>query len=469
MNEAIEPYDEEWPFRYHGKLLLKREIPLSYSTIQRLLQLSYFTPISSFTYRFLEKQCKRCGNRKASLLGEIPCPLCGKTHLYCRKCIQMGRVMECEPLYVWTGPTPKWKEYPSPCTWKGSLTKTQQKAAHRIVEAIKQKEKDLLIWAVTGSGKTEMLFNGITKALQLGRRICIATPRQDVVRELLPRLKEAFSTVPIEGLYAGSKDRDGDSQLMIATTHQLLRFQEAFDVLIIDEIDAFPYHKDPSLPFAAKRAIKKDGTTIYLTATPNRHLQKRIRKNELAHVFVPERFHGHPLIVPSFKMCFSLRKNLNDRIIPDQIVNWIKQRNNKQRQLLIFLPTISLTENLLESVSTILYKENIVKAKDEVEAVHAEDVNREKKIQLFRDRTLTVLLTTTILERGVTFPSVDVIILQADHDVFDEAALVQIVGRAGRSIDDPKGQVVFFHQGKTNAMVRARDLIEKMNKQGGFR
>ena len=466
--ERIKIINEELAFRYSGKLLLRREIPLSDSSFQHLLHLSYFTPISSFTYRLFEKQCRRCGNQKPSLLGKIPCPHCRKTHLYCRKCIQMGRVMECEPLYVWSGPLPKWKKYQSPCSWKGNLTKAQQKAAIRIVKAIQQKEKELLVWAVCGSGKTEMLFNGITKALQLGMRICIATPRQDVVRELTPRIKEAFLTVPIEGLYGGSKDRDGSSQLMIATTHQLLRFREAFDVLIIDEIDAFPYHKDPSLPYAAKRAIKKNGTMIYLTATPNKHLQNRIRKKELSHVFVPVRFHGHPLIIPSFKLCFSLKKYLNHSILPDSVVNWIKQRNNKQRQMLIFLPTIALTENLLESITTILFKENIVKTKKEVAAVHAEDVSREEKIQAFRNRTLTVLLTTTILERGVTFPSVDVIVLQADHEVFDEAALVQIAGRAGRSVDDPSGQVVFFHQGKTNAMVRARDLIQQMNKKGGF-
>src|SRR5699024_11472258 len=75
------------------------------------------------------------------------------------------------------------------------------------------------------------------------KRVCIATPRADVVRELLPRLQEAFSTVPIEALYGGSKDKEATAQIILSTTHQLLRFQDAFDVLIIDEIDAFPYHR----------------------------------------------------------------------------------------------------------------------------------------------------------------------------------------------------------------------------------
>jgi len=81
---------------------------------------------------------------------------------------------------------------------------------------------------------------------------------------------------------------------------------------------------------------------------------------------------------------------------------------------------------------------------------------------------LKIIITTTILERGVTFPSVDVVIFDAGHEVFDEAALVQIAGRAGRSEDDPRGEVIFFHDGKTEAMVQAINAIKQMNKRGGL-
>src|SRR5699024_11776304 len=80
-------------------------------------------------------------------------------------------------------------------------------------------------------------------------------------------------------------------------------------------------------------------------------------------------------------------------------------------------------------------------------------------------KEIFILLTTTILERGVTFPSVDVAVLDAGHDVFDEAALVQIAGRAGRSPDDPDGEVVFFHDGKTESIVDAVRSIKTMDKR----
>ncbi len=46
------------------------------------------------------------------------------------------------------------------------------------------------------------------------------------------------------------------SPLVIATTHQLLKFYQAFDLLIVDEVDAFPYVDNPVLYHAVEQAVK---------------------------------------------------------------------------------------------------------------------------------------------------------------------------------------------------------------------
>lgn len=462
------PVNEEILARvFAGKQLLRTEIPLSEDFFQHLLSENFFQAIPSFDNKKLTKQCRRCGNDKQSLLGIIPCEICHQTHLYCRKCIEMGRVMVCEPLYIWTGARPDWPIHDHPCTWKGELTVYQNQASQRIAQAIEKNEKEVLTWAVCGAGKTEMIFAGITKALQQGKRLCLATPRADVVRELKPRLQSAFADVTIKALYGGSPDKDSSAQLILATTHQLLRFSEAFDVMIIDEVDAFPYHADPSLAFATSRARTSSCTTIYLTATPRQEQKLRMTRKQLPYVFVPLRYHGYPLPVPQMKMTFRLKKELQAYRPPSTFISWLKKRKQPNRQLLIFVPTISLAENLLTHVTRVLLAENMIKHQADIAFVHAEDEDREEKVRQFRDKTLTAIITTTILERGVTFPSVDVVIFDAGHDVFDEAALVQISGRAGRSADDPTGEVIFFHDGKTEAMIQAIQSIKQMNKRGG--
>lgn len=61
-------------------------------------------------------------------------------------------------------------------------------------------------------------------------------------------------------------------------------------------------------------------------------------------------------------------------------------------------------------------------------------------------------MTTTILERGVTFPCVDVFVLLANHKLYSKSALVQIAGRVGRSVERPTGELLFLHDGTTKAM-----------------
>ncbi len=451
------PNVESLAMQLAGKLVLREELPLEANQLNALLEKNLIETIPSITTKPL--QCRRCGNQALSLFGKIPCARCNKTHFYCRNCIQMGRVMECTPLYCWTGPPP---EFPIPkqiCAWDGKLTPAQAQAAQRITEAMEQSNTELLCWAVCGAGKTEMLFQGITKALAQGKHICLATPRADVVRELLPRLQKAFPQTTITGLYGGSEDKQTPAPFVIATTHQLLRYARAFDVIIIDEIDAFPYHADPKLPFVTTRAAKLQATFIYLTATPRKDLQRRIKNKSLPTVFVPLRFHGHPLPEPQLVLSFTLHKALARNQLPQGFWSWYQKRTHPDRQLLLFIPTIAQTTQLLPSLKKQLPNHTI-------EAVHANDNDREAKIQHFRAKQITLLLTTTILERGVTFPSVDVAIIDAGHAVFDQAALIQMAGRAGRSPDDPTGEVIFLHDGKTEAMLEAKRMIQQMNQRG---
>lgn len=129
-----------------------------------------------------------------------------------------------------------------------------------------------------------------------------------------------------------------------------------------------------------------------------------------------------------------------------------------------------LTDRLQEEAIEVLlpFAQKILpkrEAETLIRTVHAADKDREAKVQAFRNREIAIILTTTILERGVTFPSVDVAILDAAHEVFDEAALVQIAGRAGRSPADPTGEVVFFHEGRSDAMDKAVRAIQDMNRR----
>ncbi|WP_080873248.1 DEAD/DEAH box helicase [Oceanobacillus timonensis] len=449
-----------------GKRILAEEAPVPQACFHVLCSTKQVLPIPAIENKNGLLKCTRCGNTAMSYFSEYPCGICEKNHFYCRNCIQMGRISECKPLYIWNGAEADWPEHSSPLTWEGELTTAQSRAAASLEQAVNNRIPSYLCWAVCGSGKTEMLFPAMTAALKRGDRVALASPRVDVIRELYPRIKKAFQNVSSEALYGGSEHRTGKAQLILATTHQLMRYDQAFDLLIIDEVDAFPFYVDKSLIHAAKQAVKKQATTLYLTATPRENFKLQMKLGKLPYVFVPLRYHGHPLPVPTYQFAFTLSHQLTNKKLPKTFLTWLIRRQNPKRQLLIFVPEIVMAKELKEVISKLLLKTEVISASEELEVVFAADQDREAKINQFREKKLRALITTTILERGVTFPSVDVAVLHAGHDVFNEAALVQIAGRAGRSADDPSGEVAFFHDGKTDAMEKARQMILDMNQRG---
>jgi competence protein ComFA len=280
------------------------------------------------------------------------------------------------------------------------------------------------------------------------------------VLELAPRLKQAFPHLPVIALYGGSEDRGKTAPLVISTTHQLLRFYKAFDVMMIDEVDAFPYSVEPMLQYAVEKARKEPSSVIYLTATPNRQWQQDVKEGKRKAVTIPARYHGFPLPVPTFEWCGNWRKAVRKQSLPRNVLAWIHERLVGNRQAFLFVPHIEL----LEKIVAILKKLD-----SKIEGVHAEDPARKEKVAAFRKGELPLLVTTTILERGVTVPNIDVAVLGAEDRIFTEGALVQIAGRVGRSAQYPSGDVRFFHYGKTKEMIAAKQHIERMNKEAAKR
>jgi competence protein ComFA len=443
-------YSKDLQKHLQGKKLLIDEIPFPFEIIHRHYENGYIEYAYGLEKTNKQLRCNRCNNSDQSLIGSFKCARCGEYCSYCRSCILMGRVSECTPLLIWTGPESdiQHKKFDA-MHWNGQLSREQQKGSERMLHALKN-QSDLLIWAVCGAGKTEMLFKGIEQALLENKQVCIATPRMDVVLELAPRLQSVFPQAEIAALYGGSEDRFKQANLTISTTHQLLRFERAFDLMVIDEVDAFPYSADQSLQFAAGRARKEQSSLIYLTATPSNNLKKEIANQ----VKIPQRYHGNPLPVPDFSWCGNYKRALRKDKLPLNVQEWIYSHLESKKQAFLFVPSIPL----LEETTALLKKQDSL-----IEGVYAEDPGRKDKVQRFRDGEIPIIITTTILERGVTIPNSDIAVLGAEDNVFTESALVQIAGRVGRSAKHPSGDVRFFHYGKTEAMIRAKKHIQMMN------
>ena len=101
--------------------------------------------------------------------------------------------------------------------------------------------------------------------------------------------------------------------------------------------------------------------------------------------------------------------------------------------------------------------------------MYADDPNRKEKVLLLREEKVPGLVTTTILERGITIKNVQVAVIGAENKIFEANALIQIAGRVGRNKDYPSGDIVFFHHGITTEMDHAIRQIRKYNTKAEFK
>ncbi|SFX23142.1 competence protein ComFA [Thermoactinomyces sp. DSM 45891] len=340
------------------------------------------------------------------------------------------------------------------------LTAKQLTAVQELSTYVRQKMPSVLFWAVTGAGKTETMIPVIEPLIRQGKSVLWCTPRQDVVKELAPRLKRFFPDGIVSEHYAGSPDKWMLSPLVIATAHQTIRMAHLFDLVIVDEADAFPLEGNPALEYSIQRSKRTGGTIVLLTATPTDLWIYRMRKGILPTVLLPCRFHGKLMPCPIWKRERALWAQIKSHKMNRTVQRIISEITSTDGQALWFVPRIEDTRVVGEWL-----KRQFLCDEGQVDFVSSTDENRTGKIMRFRDGNILHLVTTTILERGITVPKCNAVVLGADHSVYDRASLVQIAGRVGRSLQYQAGKVWFISNHKTEPICQAIREIQLLNRE----
>ena len=362
--------------------------------------------------------------------------MCGNTNkdflairngkVYCRRCVTYQRGKKAEDR--------EYEDVDIKLKLKYPLTSVQQNASNKILEYVSNNES-VIVNAVCGAGKTELVYAAMIHFLSKGKKVAFAIPRKDVVVEIYQRLKRDFPFIKICEVYGGHHD-DIEGQLIVLTTHQLYRYNHYFDLLILDEADAFPFYGNPLLNKFLMDAIK--GPIIYLSATIKDNYKQQCSNI----VYVNKRFHNHKLPEPMY-----IKTNIFNKmyILNSKIAEF--KKNNKQ--VLIFVPTI--------------HDGIFLKDKLSLPFVYSSYEKREETILDFKQGKIAVLITTSILERGITIKGVQVIVYEADNEMFDCSSLVQIAGRVGRNINEPEGDVYFLASSLSLEMRKCIEEIKKKN------
>lgn len=371
------------------------------------------------------------------------CPICGNSDPvsigyrngkpYCRKCIafsgEKAPNYRLEPLNI-----TKQLNY--------ELTKEQAEIASKVKENFIN-HKNTLIYAVTGAGKTELVYDVIEYCLRQGLQVGFTVPRKEVVIELGSRIKNAFPSSRVITVF-GDHHKVLTGNIIVLTTHQLFRYEKYFDLLIFDEVDAFPYKGNVVLENFFHKSVR--GNYVIMSATPSDTMMESFKKDgEILTLFT--RFHGHEIPVPKIKYGFYL---LNIVLV----IRETKKLIAKGKVVFIFCPTIKEAE-LLYKITKVFIKEGGL--------IHSKVPNNSKIIEEFKKGKRKYLVTTSVLERGITIKGLQVLIFHADHKLYTKEALVQISGRVGRKKDEPSGEVIYYISQINSAISTSIEDIKNKN------
>ncbi len=349
--------------------------------------------------------CKNCNNKEKRYIGYL------HHQPYCRKCILLKSQEITKENYSNQPLIKAQIDYP--------LTATQQKAAKEIYFFVSH-QQSVLVHAVCGAGKTELVYPSIEYFLNQGKIIGFTIPRKDVVIEIYHRLKKDYPSVDIAAVYGGHTQKLS-GQIIVLTTYQLYRYHQYFDLLILDEADAFPYYSEYFLKRSCKNSI------IYLSATFNQKFLRKIPN----HVEVNRRFHNYDLPIPTIQKVFFFNK-------VKKLKECLHQFYLKKQRVFVFVPTIEIGNHLAKVLH--------------LSFVASNTANKYRVIQEFKENKRKIIVTTTILERGITIDDVQVIVYEAQHPLFDLKTLIQISGRVGRKKAHPTGKIIFLCSKKTQAI-----------------
>ncbi|MCK4551591.1 MAG: DEAD/DEAH box helicase family protein [Tenericutes bacterium] len=329
-----------------------------------------------------------------------------------------------------------------------NLTEEQKKGSNFFVNCFNNNNPGFL-QAVCGAGKTEMTYSVILKALNQGLSIAFIIPRVEVLKEVYNRFIRCFPKTNIKILYENNKDFEF-ADIIFSTPQQLIYFFQEFDLLILDEVDAFPFVNNIFLERLVMKSVKTDGVILYMSATINNKYLQLINQNKLKYFSIASRYHFRDLSIPKF-----IQYN-NHKQMLKILKQFLKIRLELNRQCIIFVPSINFGH---------IIKEWLLELQDKTFFISSKTKYKKSIVKEFRRGDFLFLVATTVLERGVTFSNIDCVVINSDHEVFSKESLIQISGRVGRVVGYENGEVIFLSKYLSTSMKQCKKEIVNMNER----
>ena len=251
-------------------------------------------------------------------------------------------------------------ERPDPDFIRPRLSDRQRAAADVLAAAVATAAQDhgttgsrhpvILVDGVTGSGKTEVYFEAIAAALQVGRQTLILAPEIALTSAFLDRFAERFGTRPAawhSGVSGRRRERvlagvaSGEVAVVAGARSALFLPFRDLGLVVVDEEHEAAYKQEDGVCYhtrdmAIVRGRFENAPVILASATPSIESRVNVQRGRFSRVALPERFGGRSL--PDIK-AIDLRRDPPERgtWISPRLVEELRRTTEAGEQALLFL------------------------------------------------------------------------------------------------------------------------------------
>ena len=238
---------------------------------------------------------------------------------------------------------------PDPDHPRVPLSDAQEEAARALLPP----EDDpgaTLLEGVTGSGKTEVYFEGVAACVRAGRQALILMPEIALTAQFLDRFAARFGVRPAawhSGIGGKRRERiragvaSGEIAVVVGARSALFLPFPRLGLIVVDEEHESAYKQEDGVHYHARDMAvvrgKLEGCPVVLaSATPSIETRVNAQKGRYRHIVLPERFGGRRL--PDIRAVdMRLDKPERGRFLAPPMVDAVKHNLAAGEQALLFL------------------------------------------------------------------------------------------------------------------------------------
>lgn len=239
---------------------------------------------------------------------------------------------------------------------KVTLNSDQKRAVNAITESLMTKRfSPVLLHGVTGSGKTEVYFRAIDKALAMGGSVIYLVPEIALTPQLISRFQDSFGDLPIAVIHSavarGSRYdqwrqiQRGDIRVVIGARSALFTPMRGINLIICDEEHDHAYKQEDRLRYNARdlavvRAQIADATVILGSATPGIQTFHNCKNGKYRYLSLPHRVEDRPMPeveIVDMRLYHKEKGTGGPPVLSAHLLYAIEQTLKMKKQTLLFL------------------------------------------------------------------------------------------------------------------------------------